>query len=66
MGQHTDTDCQVIGLSNVYVIDGSWLPRISEKPQTFTLVANAMRVADVVTEKIATNGSPPTVDIKSK
>ena len=46
LGEDTDINCQVIGLQNLFVIDGSWMPRISEKPHTFTLVANAARVAD--------------------
>lgn len=40
--------CELSGFSGAYVIDGSWMPRISEKPHTFTLMANAVRVANEI------------------
>lgn len=48
----TTTDCELRGQPNLFVIDGSWMPRICEKSHTFTLMANAMRVADIVNAKI--------------
>ena len=45
-------DCEVRGFLNLYVIDGSWMPRIPEKSHTFTIIANAIRVADIVASRV--------------
>jgi choline dehydrogenase-like flavoprotein len=49
-GVRTDESCQVSGHPGVFLIDASWMPRIPEKPHTFTLIANAARVADDLLE----------------
>ena len=44
-------ECEIRGFPNLYVIDGSWMPRIPEKSHTFTIIANALRVADCLANK---------------
>lgn len=48
----TTPECELKTCSGIYVIDASWMPRISEKSHTFTLMANAARVADIVHKQI--------------
>jgi len=45
-------DCEIRGFPNLYVVDGSWMPLIPEKAHTFTIIANAMRVADHVSLRL--------------
>lgn len=45
-------DCEIRGFPNLYVVDGSWMPRMPEKAHTFTIIANAIRVADIVASRI--------------
>lgn len=45
-------DCEIRGFPNLYVVDGSWMPQIPEKAHTFTIIANAIRVADVVASRM--------------
>ena len=47
----TNADCELEGCPGLYMIDASWMPRISEKSHTFTLMANAARVADIIHER---------------
>ena len=42
---NTSEYCELNNHPNLYIIDGSWLPRIPEKPHTYTLMANARRIA---------------------
>ena len=42
----TNNHCELVGYENIFIIDGSWMPRLSEKFHTFTLMANAARIAD--------------------
>lgn len=42
---NTSLHCELNNHKNLYIIDGSWLPRVSEKPHTYTLMANARRIA---------------------
>jgi len=44
-------NCELNGMSNLFIIDGSWMPFIPEKPHTFTLMANAIRVADYIKKR---------------
>jgi hypothetical protein len=46
-------ECEIRGFGNLYVVDGSWMPQIPEKPHTLTIIANAMRVADIVSSKLS-------------
>lgn len=48
----TNTDCALVGHQNIYIIDGSWMPRMSEKFHTLTLMANAARVADRLSSRM--------------
>jgi len=41
-------NCEINSFPNLYVVDASWMPRVSEKAHTFTIIANAIRVADHV------------------
>mgnify|MGYP002629143800 CR=1 FL=1 len=43
-----DVDCRIHDAANVYVTDGSFMPTGGSVPFTFTLYANAFRVADRV------------------
>lgn len=43
-----DADCRIHNASNVYVTDGSWMPTGGSVPYTFTIYANAFRVADKI------------------
>ena len=45
---NVDENCNLNGMKDLYIVDGSWLPRVPEKPHTFTLMANAVRVADYI------------------
>ncbi len=41
-----DPDCRVHGIDNLYVTDGSFMPTGGSVPYTWTIYANAFRVAD--------------------
>ncbi|MEW6984306.1 GMC family oxidoreductase [Colwelliaceae bacterium 6471] len=43
--------CQAHGIDNLYVTDGSFMPTGGSVPYTFTIYANAFRVADHIKEK---------------
>lgn len=45
-------DCEIRGFPNLFVVDGSWMPVIPEKAHTFTIIANAIRVADIVASRL--------------
>jgi choline dehydrogenase-like flavoprotein len=45
-------NCEINGFPNLFVIDGSWMPKIPEKSHTFTLIANAVRIADYLDSRI--------------
>ena len=42
---HVDTDCRLNRARNVYLVDGSVFPALPAKNLSYTLMANAMRVA---------------------
>jgi len=51
-------NCQAHEVSNLYITDGSFMPTGGSVPYTFTIYANAFRVAEVIKErwqKIANN-----------
>lgn len=48
---NVNQDCELNGHKNLYLIDGSWMPKISEKPHTFALMSNAIRVAETIIKK---------------
>jgi len=43
-----DANCKVHGVDNLYVTDGSFMPTGGSVPYTFTIYANAFRVADIL------------------
>ena len=48
----TNSSCELVGHRNIFIIDGSWMPRMSEKFHTLTLMANAARVADKLASRV--------------
>ena len=48
-----DRDCRAHGIDNLYVTDASFFPSIGAVNPTLTIVANALRVADRIRERIA-------------
>jgi choline dehydrogenase-like flavoprotein len=50
-----DADCRAHGLENLYVTDGSFMPTGGSVPYTWTIYANAFRVADRI---VASLGGP--------
>lgn len=47
-----DANCRVHGTNNLYVSDGSFMPNGGSVTPTFTIYANAFRVADKILESI--------------
>jgi len=47
-----DVDCKAFDLDNLYVVDGSFMPSIGAVNPTLTIIANALRVADRIAERI--------------
>jgi choline dehydrogenase-like flavoprotein len=43
-----DVDCKAHDLDNLYVTDASFFPSIGAVNPTLTIIANALRVADIV------------------
>jgi choline dehydrogenase-like flavoprotein len=48
-----DLDCKAHELDNLYVTDGSFFPSIGAVNPTLTIIANALRVADKIKERLA-------------
>ena len=47
-----DLDCRAHGIDNLYVVDASFFPSIGAVNPTLTIIANAMRVADRIKERL--------------
>jgi choline dehydrogenase-like flavoprotein len=47
-----DADCRAHELDNLYVVDASFFPSIGAVNPTLTIIANALRVADRIKERI--------------
>ncbi len=45
-----DPDCKMHGIGNLYVTDASFMPTGGSVPYTWTIYANAFRVADKILE----------------
>ena len=43
-----NADCRAHDVENLYVTDGSFMPTGGSVPYTFTIYANAFRVADII------------------
>jgi choline dehydrogenase-like flavoprotein len=48
-----DTDCKAHELDNLYLADASFFPSIGAVNPTLTIIANALRVADIVGTRLA-------------
>jgi choline dehydrogenase-like flavoprotein len=46
-----DKNCQAHEVDSLYVTDGSFMPTGGSVPYTFTIYANAFRVADIIKKK---------------
>ncbi len=49
---HLTRDNRLNNTTNVYVVDGSWLPELPAQNFTFTLMANALRAARIIKKKL--------------
>ncbi len=47
-----DLDCRAHGIDNLYVTDASFFPSIGAVNPTLTIIANALRVADIVKARL--------------
>jgi choline dehydrogenase-like flavoprotein len=47
-----DPDCRLFGQPNVFVVDGSFFPTSLGVGPALTIMANALRVAEIVTGEI--------------
>jgi choline dehydrogenase-like flavoprotein len=47
-----DSDCKIFNVPNVYVVDSSFLPNLGGIPPTWTIMANAFRVAKSITRDL--------------
>jgi choline dehydrogenase-like flavoprotein len=47
-----DTDCKVHGIDNLYVTDASFFPSIGAVNPTLTIIANALRVGDIIASRL--------------
>jgi choline dehydrogenase-like flavoprotein len=52
-----DLDCKAHELDNLYIADASFFPSIGSVNPTLTIIANALRVADKIKERIGTNAT---------
>jgi choline dehydrogenase-like flavoprotein len=55
-----DADCRAHDVENLYVTDGSFMPTGGSVPYTWTIYANAFRVADKI---LYAMGSAPAVSV---
>jgi len=52
-----DRDCRVHGIDNLFVTDGSFMPTGGSVPYTWTVYANAFRVADRMVDQLGKAGA---------
>ncbi len=53
-----DASCRAHDVENLYVTDGSFMPTGGSVPYTFTIYANAFRVADIILKRLHATLSP--------
>jgi choline dehydrogenase-like flavoprotein len=53
-----DTNCKAHGIDNLYVTDASFFPSIGAVNPTLTIIANALRVGDVIAGRLGTPSIP--------
>jgi choline dehydrogenase-like flavoprotein len=46
-----NTQCELVSMPGLYVIDGAWLPHLPPKHCTFTIMANATRVGIMLSKR---------------
>lgn len=51
-----DQDCRFFGLDNLFVVDGSFMPSSGGVNPSLTITANAVRVAELVLERLGSSG----------
>jgi choline dehydrogenase-like flavoprotein len=49
-----DLDCKAHELDNLYIADASFFPSIGAVNPTLTIIANALRVADSIRQRLGT------------
>jgi choline dehydrogenase-like flavoprotein len=47
-----DAQCRIHDAPNVFISDGSWMPTGGSVPYTWTIYANAFRVADIIRQQL--------------
>jgi choline dehydrogenase-like flavoprotein len=47
-----DPECRIHSAENVFITDGSWMPTGGSVPYTWTIYANAFRVADIIKKQL--------------
>ena len=47
-----DTDCKAHELDNLYLADASFFPSIGAVNPTLTIIANALRIADIIAGRL--------------
>ena len=52
-GSALDANCKAHDLDNLYVVDGSFFPSSGAVNPALTIIANALRVADHLRERLA-------------
>ncbi|MEA3278954.1 MAG: GMC family oxidoreductase [Pseudomonadota bacterium] len=52
-----DRDCRAFDAENLFVTDGSFMPNAGSAPYTWTIYANAFRVADRILEQLGGSGA---------
>ena len=52
-----DVDCKAHELDNLYIADASFFPSIGAVNPTLTIIANALRVAGTIGERLGANRS---------
>ena len=55
-----DLNCRAHDLDNLYVVDGSFFPSCGAVNPSLTIIANAIRVADHLIERMKKNRRPLT------
>ena len=53
-----DLDCKAHELDNLYIADASFFPSIGAVNPTLTIIANALRVADVIARRLGIETTP--------
>jgi choline dehydrogenase-like flavoprotein len=50
-----DAECRSHDVKNLYVVDGSFMPSSGGVPTTLTIIANSLRVAEKLIERLGKN-----------